>query len=165
MVDIVRQYLELRPQDCDNGRFFLAYRNGKCTKQSIGINTIGNIPQLIAQFLELPNPKDYTGHCFRRSSSTILADSGTNLLTIKRHSGWKSNSVVEGYIENSSENKKRTAMKILGERENIPSTSRGIDIVNNTSINSNQLATSELSTSGVNLYSCKDCVIYVYNKN
>ncbi|KAJ8909287.1 hypothetical protein NQ315_011363 [Exocentrus adspersus] len=30
-------------------------------------------------------PEQYTGHCFRRSSTSILADSGADLLTIKRH--------------------------------------------------------------------------------
>ena len=39
-------------------------------------NTLAKIPFEIATFLGLENPKTYTGHCFRRSSATSLADSG-----------------------------------------------------------------------------------------
>jgi len=44
----------------------------------------------------------------------MLADSGADLLTVKRHGGWKSNSVAEGYIYTSKENKKNVAKKIFG---------------------------------------------------
>ncbi|KAJ8975867.1 hypothetical protein NQ317_009652 [Molorchus minor] len=55
----------------------------------------------------------YTGHCFRRTSARLLADSGANLCTIKRHGGWKSSSVAKGYLDDSLENKKRIACHIL----------------------------------------------------
>ncbi|KAJ8910666.1 hypothetical protein NQ315_011184 [Exocentrus adspersus] len=73
------------------------------------------MPKNIASFLNLPYLEQYTGHCFRRSSTSILADSGADLLTIKRHGGWKSNTVAEGYIDTSKGNKKKIAAKILGE--------------------------------------------------
>ncbi|KAJ8911221.1 hypothetical protein NQ315_014933 [Exocentrus adspersus] len=63
----------------------------------------------------------YTGHCFRRSSTSILADSGADLLTIKRHGGWKSNTVA-GYIDTSKETRRKFS-KILGEET--PSANRG----------------------------------------
>ena len=59
------------------------------------------MPRIIARFLKLPNPELYTGHCFRRSSVTQLANSGGDLTTIKRHGGWKSSTVAEGYIDTS----------------------------------------------------------------
>ena len=37
------------------------------------------------------------------------------LMDIKRHGGWKSNTVAEEYIEMSKDNKKKVATKILGE--------------------------------------------------
>ena len=40
-------------------------------------------------FLKLLEPNTYTGHCFRRSSAILLANSGNdllNLLTLKKHS-------------------------------------------------------------------------------
>ncbi|KAJ8943328.1 hypothetical protein NQ317_017018, partial [Molorchus minor] len=67
------------------------------------------MPADIARFLKLPNSELYTGHCFRRTSASLLVDSGANLCTIKRHGGWKSSSVAERYLEDSLENKKRIA--------------------------------------------------------
>jgi hypothetical protein len=37
----------------------------------------------------------------RNYSATLLADSGTDITCVKRHGGWKSTSVAEGYLENS----------------------------------------------------------------
>lgn len=59
----------------------------------------------IAKFLSLENPESYTGHCFRRSSATILVNSGTDLLALKRHGGWRSSAVAEGYVDDSIKNK------------------------------------------------------------
>ncbi|KAJ8968463.1 hypothetical protein NQ317_003608 [Molorchus minor] len=44
---------------------------------------------------------------------SLLADSGENLRTIKRHRGLKGSSVAEGYLEDSLENKKGIACHIL----------------------------------------------------
>ena len=74
MVKIVRKYIQLRPKNCDHQRFFVTYRNSKCIKQPIGINTIGSVPSKIAEFLHLPNHKEYTEYCFRRSSTSLLAN-------------------------------------------------------------------------------------------
>jgi hypothetical protein len=69
---------------------YITYRSGYCINSPIGINTMGKVPKTIAAFLELPNPELYTGHCFRRSSATHIANSGGDLLSIKRLGGWKS---------------------------------------------------------------------------
>lgn len=106
-IDIIRNYINLRPSNVKHNRFFVKFTKGKCYVQPVGINTIGLLPKIIAQKIGLPNPVSFTGHCFRRSSATLLADSGANLLKIKQHGGWKSNSVAEGYVENSIENKKK----------------------------------------------------------
>ena len=84
---ILKKYCALRPPDMKTGRFFLNYQNGKCSRQNVGINKIGNMAREIAKFLMLENPESYTGHCFRRSSATILVNSGSDLLTFKRHGG------------------------------------------------------------------------------
>lgn len=91
--DICKKYINLRPSEMDhiNSRFFVNYQNGKCTKQFVGINKFSKFPMQIAQYLNLPDPKEYTGHCFRRSSATLLVDAG----------GWKSSSVAEGYVDQS----------------------------------------------------------------
>jgi hypothetical protein len=72
------------------------------------------MPELIATFLKLENSKMYTGHAFRRSAATLLSDCGADLRTLKRFGGWKSDTVVEGYVEDSLQNKIGIAKKILG---------------------------------------------------
>ena len=112
-MSLVRQYMSLRPQNSANNRFFLKYSKGKCFNQNVGINKVGQTPSLIAFYLNLPQPECYTGHCFRRTSTTFLADSGADLTTIKRHGGWKSSTVAEGYIADSVSNKIKISEKIL----------------------------------------------------
>lgn len=48
------------------------------------------------------------GHSFRRTSATFLAAAGGDILTIKRHGGWRSSTVAESYVESSLSTKKRT---------------------------------------------------------
>lgn len=109
-----KKYINLRPSEADTKRlpFFLNYQYKKCTQQCVGINKFGTVPSKIAEFLGLANPKQYTGHCFRRSSATILVDAGGDLLALKRHGGWRSSAVAESYVDNSTKNKTENAVKI-----------------------------------------------------
>lgn len=59
----------------------------------------------IAEFLNSPNAKSYTGHCFHPFTPTMLANSGADLVTVKRVGSWKSSSVAGSYIENVLESK------------------------------------------------------------
>lgn len=104
--NIFKKYEALRPKETVSDRFFLCLRDGKCTQQVIGINTFGAMPKTIATYLGLTNPDTYTGHSFRHTSATMLADVGADLLTLKRHGGWKSDKVAMGYVEDSIEKKK-----------------------------------------------------------
>ena len=149
-VEMIRKYITLRPPNVKHNRFFIKYNNGKCSVQPIGINTFGSLPKKIAEFIGLPNPVLFTGHCFRRSSATLLANSGADLLKLKRHGGWKSSAVAEGYVENSIENKKQIAGDILGETNCVS------HITASTS-------TKTSLSSGVNLNNCSNCVINIYN--
>lgn len=97
-VPIVRKYIQLRPKHALTNRFFLNYRNGKCTTQVIGKNSIAAMPKKIAEYLNLPHSQLYTGHGLRRTSTTVLADAGASIEQIKRHGGWKSNTVAESNI-------------------------------------------------------------------
>lgn len=106
---IVAKYEALRPKHASSDRFFLNFQKGKCTMQVIGKNKFGKMPSDIAKYLQLPNADHYTGHSFRRTSATLLADSGADLTTLKRHGGWKSSTVAEGnirYLHKKSENNK-----------------------------------------------------------
>lgn len=109
---LVREYSALRPQGVL--RFFVGYRNKKCTLQPVGKNTFGKIPSKVAEWLGLDNPKAYTGHCGRRTSATLVADAGASMTTLKRHGGWKSSSVAEGYLADSMLQKNKVAKMIAG---------------------------------------------------
>ena len=49
----------------------------------------------------LTDPDEYTGHSFRRSFATHLAESGAPLITLKRAGRWQSDNVDQGYIDTS----------------------------------------------------------------
>lgn len=108
-IQLIEKYVQLRPAHSSNNRFFLTYRRGRCTTSPIGINKMGAAPKEIAKFLKLPHPELYTGHCFRRSSASHLANQGGDLLTIKKHGGWKSSNVAEGYVDASLRKKIQVA--------------------------------------------------------
>lgn len=49
-----------------------------------------------------------SGHAFRRTSATVLANTGASIETLKRHGGWRSSTVAEQYIEDSLAYKRKT---------------------------------------------------------
>lgn len=128
---ICKKYMNLRPEACKSQYFFVNYYCGKCTVQNVGINKFGNMGKQIATYLNLPDPQSYTGHCFRRSSATMLVDAGGDITSLKRHGGWKSTTVAEGYIDESLQNKLKISNTILNSIEN-----------QNTQININSPSTS-----------------------
>ena len=108
------------------GRVFRTIRDGRVIDNSAkGKNMVRKIPKLIAEFLQLPDPHLYTGQCFRRTSATALADSGASRLQLKRAGCWKSDSVAEGYINDSKRLRTDIASSLLpastnDEKENAP---------------------------------------------
>lgn len=118
--EIVRAY---SPATVTTNRFFLQLRNGKCTNQVICKNCIAKIPKEIAKYLGLPDHDLYTGHSFRRTSTTILADTDVGIETLKRHGPWKSNTVCEGYIQESVAQKRKIG-NLIANAVNLPSTSK-----------------------------------------
>lgn len=115
LLDVIRKYINLRPKIIVHSRFFVNYVKEKCTVQPVGIHKIGSVPSIVAKFLNLPNSSSYTGHCFRRTSASLLANSGGSMSEIMRHGGWRSASVAEGYVEESESKKINVATKILGQ--------------------------------------------------
>ncbi|XP_043283728.1 uncharacterized protein [Venturia canescens] len=101
---IVQQYTDRRPQNATTDRFFVNFQKGKCTSQVIGIHKFSRMPKEIATYLKLDDPAKYTGHAFRRTSATLLADSGANMVTLKRPGGRKSGKVARSYVEKSVKN-------------------------------------------------------------
>lgn len=110
---LYRKYVALRPPGLAERRLFLRYVSGKCHRMVVGIHKISAVSQEAAKFLKLENWREYTGHTLRRTSATLLVDGGGDLTCLKRHGGWKSSSVAEGYIEDSLLNKENIAKRIL----------------------------------------------------
>jgi integrase len=110
---IIRKYMSLRPPNIKVDRFFVGYRLGKCFAQVVGKNMFASMPMKVAKFLGLQNPESYTGHAMRRSSASMLVEGGADLLTLKRHGGWKSSKVAEGYIEESLARKVEVSKRLF----------------------------------------------------
>ncbi|XP_044578608.1 uncharacterized protein LOC123261158 [Cotesia glomerata] len=94
----VKTYISKRPSGNFNDRFFIQYTKDRCTRTPIGRHTIGGMPKKIATYLDLPNINRHTGHCFRRSSATLLSNSGANMQMIKQLGRWRSDVIAQGYV-------------------------------------------------------------------
>lgn len=90
----------------------------------------------------------------RRTSATLLVDSGGDITSLKRHGGWKSTKVAEGYIENSIQSKLEIANKILGGGKAVDSHP---EIVPCTSASS--ASGSVVRGTGINISNCNNCII------
>ena len=96
------------------GRLWRTYNVGhkKFTLRPMGRHVIGGIPKKVAKILNLEKPERYTGHSFRRTSTTLVAESGVSLVNLKRFGRWKSTTTALGYISNSNLLKNQTAKKL-----------------------------------------------------
>lgn len=101
LLDIIRAYMVLRPTHINHNRFFINYIHEKCTVQPVGVHKIGRVPQVVAKYLDLENPQSFTGHCFRRTSASILSNAGVSMGDIRRHSEWQSSTAAIGYVDES----------------------------------------------------------------
>lgn len=164
---VYKKYAALRPGNVHHSRFFLQYRNKACTVSPVGKNTFGAIPKKIAEYMQLPNPERYTGHTFRRTSATLLADSGADITCLKRHGGWKSTSVAEGYLEDSIGSKNKIAHLIFGAEEKVGTSSIAVsqeNVVEPNCLNLQMKKSSEtLSVAGMSFHNVTNCV-FNFNK-
>ncbi|XP_011299682.1 uncharacterized protein [Fopius arisanus] len=119
MYNVVHLYAALRPDGLSTNRFFLTYQNGMCRRQVIGKNKFLGTPKAIALFLKLSDPEKFTGHSFRRTSATLLANTEPNVTILMQHGGWTSEKVARGYCESSLQSKERMFHKIATENESI----------------------------------------------
>jgi integrase len=105
-VDMYKEYLNLT-KNCNCPRLWLTFevKKDKFKNSPMGVNLMRKIPSIVATFLGLENPLEYTGHSLRASAATALVDSGVSMENLKRHGQWKSTSVVEGYIQESKKMK------------------------------------------------------------
>jgi integrase len=161
-----RKYMNLRPKNATSPRLFLLYKKGKCVNQVVGKNTLSKTPMIIAQYLKLPNPNLYTGHALRRTSATLLVNAGGSMTQLKRHGGWKSNSVAEGYIEENMTNKIQTTNKILSQTTSNINSNHTITRPMPVAATQQQIqssSTSLVSTPNTVFQNCDGCTITVNN--
>lgn len=147
---LYHKYLSLRPPSMNSDRFFVKYQNGKCHKQIVGIHKLASTAQDVAKYFNLPDFTEYTGHCLRRTSATLLVNAGADLLQLKRHGGWQSSTVAEGYIDESISNKLDTSKKILDCTITAPSTSTSCETSNLAPSTSTSCEISNLASENVN---------------
>ena len=113
-ISVMENYYQKR-SGIPNDRFLLACRAGKIINSPVGINNLATMPRKIAEFLGLEGVNEYTGHAFRRTAATWAADSGVDLVNLKRLGGWQSDTVAQGYIGESVDGQRKRAKIITGD--------------------------------------------------
>ena len=104
---------QLQP-DHQTGRFFKFYdpKTNKFTKRFLGKNNLAKAGIRIATRLGLQNPELYTGHCWRRTGATILAEAGATEQMIMAYGSWSTPKVARMYIAQSQRQKRNIASAI-----------------------------------------------------
>jgi hypothetical protein len=119
---VIEEYLELLVQDFEmplsqiEGPFFRSThgKNGrKILKMPLGKNSIGEVGIEWAKELLLPNPSKFTGHCWRRTCSTISSDSGVNVTSLMSHMGWTSPKTAIRYVQKSRQSSYSMSMYLV----------------------------------------------------
>lgn len=124
---------------------------GAASDQKVGKMKIGEYPKVIAEFLQLEEPKLYTGHCFRRSAATILADRGLDVVDIQRAGGWASRTVAETYVEESDSQKMKIATTISQNSISNETKTQSACTTSNTNLNID-LSSSTITNTTINIY-------------
>lgn len=83
-------------------------------KAVMGKNTLAMTGRVSASQLNLENPEEYTGHCFRRTSATAAANAGANTLEMKRHFNWVQENTALKYIDQTKERSRKMAKLLTG---------------------------------------------------
>ena len=110
-VQILTQYIVLFPEAQRVGRFLRYFQDEKSTNRPVGKNKIAEYPKRVATFLGL-SPEGFTGHCWRRTTATILSETDIPLIQFKNAGGWHSDSVCQGYVQESKREKLQISSRI-----------------------------------------------------
>ena len=84
-----------------------------------------NIPKQVAKFLGKDDWNLYTGHSLRRTSATFLANLGLPIDDLKRFGLWLSNTACEGYIDQSTHQKRKFALAMASCLGGVPDNTAG----------------------------------------
>lgn len=157
-VEVCKKYMALRKSTTPHSRFFVQYRDRKCTVQPVGKNTLGKVPQKIAGYLNLPHTSEYTGHSFRRTSASMLATAESTSVVINRFGGRKSEVVSEECVENSVD----TKQGILDHEESTTATTAIPPVESPPIATAQTLVLTEENNRMFNLVNCKNVEITVH---
>jgi len=119
MYPVYKELMGKRDKVKSNRLFLKLSKSGAMMNTPVGINTISGYPKRIAERLKLENPNRYTGHTFRRTGTTLLAQGGIDAVRLMRYGKWKDIGCAEGYIADSMKEKVGIANMIIGNSESV----------------------------------------------
>lgn len=85
--------------------------------QVMGKNFLAKIGKYAAAEVGLTEPERYTGHCLRRTTATMVADRGADVVDMMRHMNWRSTTTAMKYVDNSEARQNRMHSFIVGVNE------------------------------------------------
>ena len=71
-------------------------------------------PKFVASYLELEQPERYTGHSFRRTAATVLAENGATEQNMKLKFDWKDGKMTKEYMTTSKKFQREMATMLQG---------------------------------------------------
>ena len=132
ITNYIKELAPYKPKKLEGEPRFLRNWNvrAKTRIQNTDRNVIDRVTKDAAEYLGY-DKAHYSGHSWRRSAATNLADVGVTLTNLKRHGQWKSDSTCEGYIANSKPLREEREKNILPkEHQDPPQESRELNAIN-----------------------------------
>lgn len=84
----------------------------------VGINTMAKMASGIANKLGLENATAYTGHCFRGSAATNMAENGASDQQMKSLCRWRSEKMADTYTRKTERLKNEATQTLLKKTAN-----------------------------------------------
>lgn len=121
LVSILREYLKSldffilqHRLDALQQPFFTAISaQGAFMLSRVGVNSMAKMASRIAEKLGLENAASYTGHCFRGSAATNMAENGASDQQMKSLCRWKSEKMADVYTRKTERLKKEATKTLL----------------------------------------------------
>lgn len=113
-VDAIDKYIQLfKKEEWRCGRFFMYFDKKMQPKKNgqVGHNRFAELPSKVALALGYTDAESklYTGHSFRRTAASLLAESGLSMILLKIAGNWSSDKAAQGYIDTSMGTKRSIA--------------------------------------------------------
>ena len=107
----------LRKSGITNGPIFRPMtRHGGVRAQALGAGSVTDILVLRAEHAGLDHAPDFSAHSLRRGMATAASKAGASRRAIKNQGGWKTDAVVDGYIEDADRFDANAAGILTGKR-------------------------------------------------